>query len=115
MKIILSIFLLFISAFYFDSALANEEQMKETLVRIIDQLESLKPLIAEAAREQPSNPRVKVNFDRFKGADGKWHNGLRQDINNIQNALIQVVNKEGVEPRNVSPINDDFISGDERI
>lgn len=90
-------------------AKADEAQMKETLVRIINQLESIKPLISRAKNEQPVNPRIKIHFERFIGADGKIHNGLREDIDAIQKALIQVVNQESIEPRNFAPISDDYI------
>jgi len=95
--------------FIISPAQACDAQMKETLVRIINQLQNIKPLISKAQREQSENPRIKVHFDRFKGVDGKWHNGLRQDIDSIQQALIRIVNQESVEPRNFNPINDDFI------
>ncbi len=88
---------------------ANDAQMRETLVRIINQLQQIKPLIAQGKRQQSVNPRIKVHFDRFKGPDGQWHNGLQQDINNIQQSLIQIVNQESVEPRTFQSVDDDFI------
>ena len=104
-----SLIVLISTVFVVQQAQANDAQMKETLVRIINQLQNIKPLISKAQREQSSNPRIKVHFDRFKGADGKWHNGLRQDIDSIQQALIRIVNQESVEPRNFKPIGDDFV------
>lgn len=89
---------------------ANSEQMNETLVRIIHQLQAIKPLIAKAEEEQPQNPRVKVHFDRFQDANGEWHNGLLQDITEIEQALKQIVNQEGIEPRSYSSMKDDFIN-----
>jgi RAQPRD family integrative conjugative element protein len=105
-------FLLFaISLFtvFTSPAWADDAQMKETLVRIINQLQSIKPFIAKAKREEPINPRIKMHFERFIGADGKAHNGLREDVDAIQDALIAIVNKESIEPRSFTPINDDFI------
>ena len=109
-------FALFYSLFLFISLIfitpqvqASDEQAKETLVRIIQQLHNIKPLISKAQREQSPNLRIKVHFDRFKGADGRWHNGLRQDVDSIQQALVRIVNQESIEPRNFEPIGDDFI------
>lgn len=104
------IILIFTASIFCASPLyANDAQMRQTLVLMIQQLEGMKPLISQAAREQSRNPRVKVHFDRFKGADGKWRDGLRQDVEFIQTALIGIVNQEGIEPRTAHPIRNDFI------
>ena len=96
-------------SFVTTSIYADSEQMNETLVRIIHQLQAIKPLIAKAEEEQPQNPRVNVHFDRFQDADGKWHNGLRQDVDDIEQSLKQIVNQAGIEPRRYSSMKDDFI------
>ncbi len=93
-------------------AYSNDAQMKNTLVKIVNQLEAIKPLINQAQEQQSENPRVKVHFDSWIGPDGTHHNGLRQDINAIQAALINAINKQSIEPRIYKPIKDDFIGGD---
>jgi len=95
----------------FTITFATEAEMHATLVRIVQQLQSIKPLISLAESQQPANPRTKVHFNRFKDSNGHWHNGLRQDIDAIQKALEEIVNKESIEPRVYQPINDDFING----
>lgn len=109
MRMLKPICLLLSGIFLSGSAFATDAQMKETLVRIIEQLETIKPLITRAEKEQPHHPRIKVNFDRFKGEDGKYHNGVRQDIEIIQRSLVRIVNQETVEPRVEEPVADDFI------
>ena len=89
---------------------ANEAQMKETLVKIINQLQAIKPLIAQAQAEQPPNPRIKIQFDRFRRPDGQLQNGLRQDIEVIQQALINAVNRESIEPRVFTSLENDFVN-----
>lgn len=95
------------SAVYADTA-----QMKTTLVKIVNQLEAIKPLIEQAKQEQPANSRIKVHFDSWIGADGQVHNGLRQDIDTIQQALIHAINQTQVDPRVYQPIKGDFVGQD---
>ena len=45
---------------------ANSEQMNETLVRIIHQLQAIKPLIAKAEEEQPKTHGLKYILIDFK-------------------------------------------------
>lgn len=93
-------------------AFADKSQMDENLVQIINQLQAIKPLINQAQRSQPLNPRIKIHFDSWKDAKGKTHNGLRQDIEAIQLALIKAVNRERIEPRSFAPLNNDFVGND---
>ena len=88
---------------------ATEQQMKETLVQIIEQIESIKPLINQADLEQDKGSRIQVHFDDFKDSEGNRHQGLKSDINAIQHALIDIVNQQGLEERKVGPIQGDFI------
>lgn len=94
------------------SAFADTAQMKTTLVKIVNQLEAIKPLINQAKSEQSANPRVKVHFDSWIDTDGKKHNGLRQDIENIQAALISAINAQNADPREYQPIKGDFVGQD---
>lgn len=103
--VVISMLFLMIST----NAISSEAIMKETIVKIINQLQNIKPLIEKAAKEQPKNPRVKIHFKRFKDGNGESHNGLKEDINSIQSALIEFLNKQSVEPRHYSAIDNDFI------
>jgi RAQPRD family integrative conjugative element protein len=94
------------------TSFANDEQMRESIVQIINQIQAIKPLINKAEHEQSSNPRIKIHFDQFSDGKGKIHNGLRQDLSDIQDALIQSINRETVEPRRFNPLKDDFVGSD---
>lgn len=96
--------LVFMPALYADQA-----QMDATLVKMINQLEAMKPLIRQAKQEQPANPRYRIHFDRWQDLHGQWHNGLRQDIESIQHALIAAVNRPAIAPRTYTPIKGDFV------
>ena len=73
------------------SVYADTAQMKTTLVKMVNQLEAIKPLINQAKEEQTENPRIKVHFDSWVGPNGQTHDGLRQDIEAIQQALRSVM------------------------
>lgn len=92
-------------------ALADDAQMRITLVKMVNQLEAMKPLITQAAREQDANARVRIHFDSWTDANGVKHNGLRQDIDAIQQALIHSINRQAVSPRVFTPIKNDFVAG----
>lgn len=94
---------------FFSCAFADDAQMKESLTHIILQLQALKPLISEAQKAQPQNPRITLHFDSWVDAKGIHHNGLRQDIDLIQKGLIDAVNRQDIEPRHYDPINNDFV------
>lgn len=91
------------------SIYAGDAQMKETLTQIIDGIEALKVLVNKAEAEQDKNPRVKVHFSRFKDETGKSHNGLRDDLNEIQKSLIDVVDNNPRTPRKIVALEHDFI------
>lgn len=106
MKYFLTLFLLL---FFPGLCCADNEQMNEVLVKIIRQLQAVKPLINEAENAQEKNPRIKVHFDSWIDTSGNKHNGLRQDIEAIQTALVHIVNSETIEPRVYKPIQGDFV------
>lgn len=105
MKKIIVIFLISLSQI----ALASNAQMNETLVEIIDALEQLKILVNKAEHEQDKNPRFKVHFTKFEDRFGTLHNGLREDLNEIQKSLIDIVQQKAVAPRNIKPLENDFV------
>jgi RAQPRD family integrative conjugative element protein len=91
------------------TSLADDEQMKENLVKIINQLQAIKPLIYQAEKSQIDNPRVKIHFDSWIDGNGVKHAGLRNDVEAIQQSLIAAINQESVEPRIYQPIKNDFV------
>ena len=88
--------------------LATEEEMKNTLVQIIQQLEAIKPLINQAEKEQPSDTRVKVQFNAYTDSEGRQHPGLNQDIDSMQQSLIAIVNQQGLDELSIESLNNDF-------
>ncbi|HBD7114607.1 hypothetical protein SC943_04540 [Legionella pneumophila serogroup 1] len=88
---------------------ASEEALNQTLVRVINQINAVMPLLDEAQSEIEPNTRIQLHIESFEGADGKTHAGLRNDLLVIRNALIDYINKPAIEPKTIKPLSLDFI------
>jgi len=91
------------------SAHASDEALNQTLVRVINQINAVMPLLDEAKSEVEPNARITLNIDTFEGADGKSHPGLRDDLLSIRNSLIDYINKPVVAPKTIKPLALDFV------
>ncbi|HAT7972130.1 TPA: hypothetical protein JA976_06720 [Legionella pneumophila] len=88
---------------------ASDEALNQTLVRVINQINAVMPLLDEAQSEIEPNTRIQLHIESFEGADGKTHAGLRNDLLAIRNALIDYINKPAIEPKTIKPLSLDFI------
>jgi hypothetical protein len=88
---------------------ANDAVLNQTLVRIINQVNAIMPLLDEAQSEIEPNTRIQLHIEPFKGSDGNIHAGLRTDLLSIRNALIDYINKPAIEPKTIKPLALDFI------
>lgn len=88
---------------------ASDAALNQTLVRIINQINAVMPLLEEAKSEVEPNARITLHIDAFEGADGKTHEGLRDDLLSIRNALIDYINKPAIEPKTIQSLALDFI------
>ncbi len=79
---------------YADTDLENAD-----LARIKQVLNSLKPLMNEAEREQNPTARAQFHYD--------W---LRSDLANIQQGIDEKLKQAPIEPRTVMPIKGDYIT-----
>lgn len=91
------------------STWANNPDLNETLVRIINQINAIMPLLDEAQNEISPNARIQLHIEGFKDAQGEHHAGLREDLINIRNALIDYINQPVIAPRKVKPLAMDFV------
>lgn len=91
------------------ASFAHEEALNQTLVRAINQLNAILPLLDEAKEEIEPNARIQLHIENFEGADGKTHLGLRTDLLTIRNALIDYINKPAIEPKTIKPLALDFV------
>jgi hypothetical protein len=91
------------------TAYASDEALNQTLVRVINQINAIMPLLDEAKKEVEPNARITLHIDAFEGADGKQHEGVRDDLLSIRNALIDYINKPVIAPKTIQPLALDFI------
>lgn len=88
---------------------ASDSNLNETLVRIINQINAIKPLLDEAQSEISPNARVQLHINGFEDAQGHYHAGLRDDLLSIRNGLIDYINQPAIAPRKVKPLALDFV------
>lgn len=88
---------------------ADDAALNSTLVRVINQLNAVLPLLDEAADEVAPDTRLQLHIHSFEGADGIKHPGVRDDLLAIRNALIDYINKPAIEPKTVKPLALDFV------
>tara|TARA_B110000879_G_C11169370_1_gene512797 strand:- start:1146 stop:1475 length:330 start_codon:yes stop_codon:yes gene_type:complete len=91
---------------------SNEIAMNKTLLQVINQINATLPLLEKARKEQGSGARSMIHFNKFKNADGKIVNGVREDFLEIRKALIGHINKQPIAPKKVASLAFDFIEGD---
>ena len=105
MKRILLSILVFLSI----TAHAHNTNLNETLVRIINQINAIMPLLDEAQTELNPNARIQLHINSFKDDEGHHHAGVREDLLMIRNGLIDYINRPVIAPRKVKSLNNDFV------
>ena len=104
-RILLSVLIGLVSA----GVNAHNAALSQTLVRVINQINALMPLLDELKAEVEPKSRMQLQVESFEGADGQIHPGLRDDLLMIRNALIDYINKPAIEPKTIKPLALDFI------
>ena len=79
---------------YADTSLENAD-----LALVVQQLQAVYPLIAEAQRQADSNARTQFHYD--------W---LREDLNTVIAGINQKLQPLSVEPRSIKPIKGDYLT-----
>ncbi|CDZ76690.1 hypothetical protein BN59_00964 [Legionella massiliensis] len=88
---------------------ANNPDLNETLVRIINQINAIMPLLDEAQTQLTPNTRIQLQIEGFEDAQGQHHAGVREDLLNIRNELIDYINQPIIAPRKIKPLEMDFV------
>jgi RAQPRD family integrative conjugative element protein len=78
---------------------ADTDLENEDLIRIIQVLNSLTPIIDEAKLQQDKNTRIQFQYDR-----------LQSDIQKIKAGIEEKLHKTTMEPRVVTPISGDYLT-----
>jgi len=94
---------------------ASTEQEKIYLTQILNQLNAMKPLIVAAAYEQPKTNRIQFHYTSYKDATGKSHNGLLNDVNEIENGIQEKLNHIPEEPHILLPLKGDYIEHHNKV
>ena len=81
----------------FHQAVADADGEREALARITHELETLEPLISEAASQANPDARIRFNYE--------W---LRQDLTKIQQGIHGHINTPRSEPRTFPPLRGDY-------
>lgn len=106
MKRLIVVLMLGVASF---ATFANDAALNQTLVRIINQINAIMPLLDETQTEIEPNTRIQLHIEPFEGSDGNLHAGLRTDLLSIRKALIDYINKPAIEPKTIKPLTLDFI------
>jgi RAQPRD family integrative conjugative element protein len=79
------------------TTLADSDGERTALAVLIHELESLAPLIDEAAAQADPDTRIRFQYD--------W---LRQDLAHIRTGIAEHINTPRAEPRKVPPLKGDY-------
>lgn len=109
MKNFAFIFIATIISIFAPNLWASSQIESEYLIQVLNQLESLKPLIVAAAKEQPKNNRFHFHYFSYQDSLGTKHNGLLEDINEIEQGIKERLNTIPSEPHIFKQISGDYI------
>ena len=88
---------------------ASEEMERIYLTQILNQLHAIKPLINQAAKEQPKVNRVQFHYTQYRDADGKLNHGLIEDVNEIEKGIREKLHDTPSAPHLIKLIKGDYI------
>ncbi len=109
MKIKLVIGVLLSISLFSINAYASERQERIYLTQIINQLNAIKPLVIAASLQQPKTNRVQFHYSHYLDAHHKKHNGLAEDLSQIEISIQNKLNHIPIEPSVLPPIKGDYI------
>ncbi len=109
MQIKLTPFIAMWICFFSMKVTADEAHEKLYLTQIINQLDAVKPLITAANHEQDKNLRITFHYTAYRDANGTFHHGLLEDINEIQKGIQEKLNQTTHEPRHFKEIKGDYV------
>jgi RAQPRD family integrative conjugative element protein len=109
MKIKISLIITVFTCFFSLQALANDAKEKIYLIQMSNQLNALKPLIIAANKEQENDVRVRFHYMSYRDSNGNVHNGLFEDITEIQHGIQDKLNQSISEPHYFKTIKGDYL------
>lgn len=109
MKIKMLLLVLFFVSITSLDAEAGEREERIYLIQILNQLHAIKPLVIAASLQQLKTNRIQFHYMAYKDANKKPHNGLLDDLNQIETGIQNKLNHVPIEPSRLSPIRGDYI------
>lgn len=109
MKIKMFLLVLFFVSIISLDAQAGEREERIYLIQILNQLHAIKPLVIAASLQQSKTNRIQFHYVAYKDANKKQHNGLLDDLNQIETGIQNKLNHVPSEPSLLSPIKGDYI------
>lgn len=91
-------------------AFAEENQEKIYLIQMIHQLEALKKLTMAAEKEQVINSRIQFHYRAYVDSSNKLHNGLFEDIHEIEKGIKEKLQQTTTEPHRFQAIKGDYVN-----
>jgi RAQPRD family integrative conjugative element protein len=80
-----------------DSVLADADAERDSLARLIHEIEALAPLIGSAEAQASSDARIRFRYE--------W---LRQDFSRIRAGIQEHIDSRRAEPRTFPPLRGDY-------
>jgi hypothetical protein len=65
--------------------------------------------VVSASKEQERNARIKFHYTAYLDSNGKSHNGLLEDINELREGIKEKLTQPISEPRNFQSIKGDYL------
>jgi len=93
-----------------DARFVQNELEKTYLVQIINQLDAIQPVIISAQQAQLANKRIQFHYNRYQDNQGKWHEGLLEDMHSIKAGVLEYLHQPTIEPRVVIPLKNDYLN-----
>ena len=53
---------------------------------------------------------MQFHYSRYQDNQGKWHEGLLEDIHSIEAGVLEYLNQPIIEPRVVQPLKNDYLN-----
>lgn len=89
-------------------AFASPELERVYLLQMKHQIEAIKTTLIAAKKEQNPEARVVFHYTSYRDAKGLWHNGLLEDLEQMETGIQEKLEGVSIEPRTVPPIAGDY-------
>lgn len=90
------------------TASASPEMERAYLLQLVHQIDAMQTTILAAEKEQSPEARTQFHYRAYR-VNGKSQNGVIEDLALIKVGIKEKLNSTVLEPRNIQPINGDYL------